>query len=161
MTADERIASMKARQAARVRRDQEEERRRNEARLAPKRLLDALATQLEQCGNLVFCAPEDGRMDVLHVQSHCPAHPEVLRPESRTPWLVVRGYHRPDTVLIRFEVAGDFEAGDVYLTHDGDRVTPDQAVDLALAAIERCLYGADEPVGGEDVEAAGEAGVPF
>lgn len=128
MTPAERIAAMKARQDEQLRREAEEEKRREWIKAQPYRLIVALKQQLKDCDDVWLL---DGE-----TRGRCLVADRQNPPELR---VLLRSVN-VDRQLARFAVAGNFDTGDVYLTHDDDRVTHDQAVDLALATVEKYLY---------------------
>lgn len=133
MTPAGRIAAMKARQEQQLRREKEDEERRERARLRPLQLVGTLAADLSDCDGLQLMTSDR--------RGYCAVWIPSQRLRTVTPSLrVLLRNGSGDHELIRFAVAGDFDTGDVYLTHDDDRVTHDQAVDLALATVEKYLY---------------------
>lgn len=124
---DPRIEAMKARQQARLDRDKAERDRQEAIANAGSALVNRLEEALKPCGELWLWL--DGRADRLWLRTW----------HNRPQKLEVRG-DRSGDVLAEFEVAGNFATGDVHLTHGGQPVTHERAVDIALAAIEKHLY---------------------
>src|SRR5262245_6905733 len=112
----ERIQHMRERQRARLARDQEEAARREEIRQAPARLLGEVYNAVAACAGLRLRDGQTGATDMATVG---------VWPSNKPPTLSLKGAKGNLPDLITFVVEGDLSAGEVYLTHDGDRVTVD------------------------------------
>lgn len=129
---ERRVAEMKRRQDEKFDLVKAERERIERLKLIPRNILSGLAEQLAPVFRSGLACKTGGyfkswyNADTSQVPEYKPTLYIAMDPSS--------------TILTEFVVDGNFETGELYLTHDGDRVTLDQAVDLALAVIEANLY---------------------
>ncbi len=129
---ERRVAEMKRRQNEKFDRVRAERERVERLKLIPRNLLSELAEQLAPVFRNSLACKTGGYFKSWY-------NADTSQVPSYKPTLYIAAENASAT-LAEFVVDGNFETGELYLTHDGDRVTLDQAVDLALAVIEANLY---------------------
>lgn len=129
---ERRVAEMKRKQDEKFDRIKAERERVERIKLIPRNILNELAEQLAPVFRSSLACKTGGYFKSWY-------NADTSQVPTYKPTLYIAA-ENASTTLAEFVVDGNFETGELYLTHDGDRVTLDQAVDLALAVIEANLY---------------------
>jgi hypothetical protein len=138
---EERIQAMKARVEKQKERKREAEEKAGRVRAAAIRTLNGLTGRLLPLKGLPVRDP--GRTDVM-------AYPLFLNVKvTDWPYTVQLGASYL-AQFMTFTLDGNWETEQIWLTHDGDRITEEAAFDLAVAFVEARLF-----VEGEEQKPAG------
>ncbi len=130
-TVQERIASLKARATQKKQREADELIRLNRKGQLEQQLRDELTAALAPLAKLPLLPN-----GVVTVDWTCEGQTYAVA-VGRKGWREADGEAQDDReVLVSFFVLSDHDGTEAWLTHDGDVIGPDVALDLATAAVE-------------------------